>query len=366
MVLNKSAVRSKKSRLSRAALAAFASAALLATAGCVDSGGGEGGGDGATITMRINTGVPPSHHYAKNVWAPWVEMVDDETDGAVKVEIYDGDTLGSFGTALSDIQGGVYDGSFIIPEYFEDSDLFPYTIGPLPYSYPDIETGNEVLSKFVEKYEDEMTADGVVMPAATLSDHYNIYSTKPIEKLDDLSGMQFRASSETNADLIKAWGAAPVQMTTGEVYQGLERGTIDATAYTNVGAIGFKFFEVAPYISMVEAYGTLVAPAISEQFLDNLPDDTRKIFDETLLPELGELALKTYGMEVDEANETLAGEDGATIIEMSDEELAEFKEAAEPVWQNWIDDADARGHDGQEMVDTWMDLLEEAGGERPF
>ncbi|WP_232483120.1 TRAP transporter substrate-binding protein [Brevibacterium yomogidense] len=316
--------------------------------------------------MRINTGVPPSHHYVKNVWDPWTEKVDEETDGAVTIEIYDGDTLGSFGTALSDIQGNVYDGTFIIPEYFEDSDLFPYTIGPMPYAYPDIDTGNEVLEKFVDKYEDEMTADGVVLPAATVSDLYNIYSTKPVEKLDDLAGMQFRASSESNADLIKAWGAAPVQTTTGEVYQGLERGTIDATAYTNVGALGFKFYEVAPHISAVEAYGTLVAPAISQQFLDGLPDDTRQVFEDSLLPELGELARATYGMEVDDANDTLASEDGVDIIEMSDEDLSEFKEASEPVWEDWIEEADERGHDGQEMVDTWMDLLEEAGGERPF
>lgn len=356
--------RSSRTRAFRAAMAVGASAALLATAGCVTTG--DSGGDGETVTMRINTGVPPSHHYAKNVWKPWIEKVDEETGGAVKVEIYDGDTLGSFGTALSDIQGNVYDGTFIVPEYFEDSELFPYTIGPMPYAYPDIETGNEVLENFVDEYEDEMTAEGVVLAGSTVSDLYNIYSTKPVESIDDLKGMQFRASSESNAELFQEWGAAPVQMTTGEVYQGLERGTVDATAYTNVGALGFKFYEVAPHISAVEAYGTLVAPAISEQFLDGLPDDTRKVFDESLLPELGELARATYSKEVGQANETLAAEDGVDIIEMSDAELTEFKTASEPVWDSWIEKADERGYDGQAMADTWMELLEEAGGERPF
>jgi TRAP-type C4-dicarboxylate transport system substrate-binding protein len=358
-------VTSTHSRTLTSLLAIGIAGALLTTSGCVDTGS-SGDDNGGTVTLRVNTGVPPGHHYAKNVWKPWQKKVEEETDGKVEVQIYDGDTLGSFGSALSDLKGNVYDATFVIPEYFEDSDLFPYTIGPMPYAYPDIKTGNRVLEKFVEEHEDEMQEDGVRIAGATVSDLYNIYSTKPVKTVGDLKGMQFRASSESNADLIKAWGASPVQMTTGEVYQGLERGTVDATAYTNVGAIGFKFFEVAPNVSAVNAYGTLVAPAFSEQFLDKLPDDVKSTFDESLIPELRELARATYSKEVDEANETLDSNDNVNIIDMSNSELDDFKKASKPVWEDWMKTADEKGYDGQQLFNDWMELLEDAGGERPF
>src|SRR5699024_8735477 len=139
-----------------------------------------------------------------------------------------------------------------------------------------------------------------------------------------LKGLQVRVQGPFQKDLVKAWGANPVEIATSETYQALERGTVDVAPYTIVGDIGQKYHEVAPYVTMVDTGGSVSAPSISQKFLDGLSTEMQEIFEDTLLPKLGELNQETYSKEIDKAHDLLTGElsdEGVEVIDLSDDEV---------------------------------------------
>lgn len=324
---------------------------------------------GTEATLRINTGFPATHHFRTNLWDPWKEFVEEETDGAVKVEVYDGDTLGTLNSALSDLSGGVYDATIVSPPYFMDTSLFIFSIGGLAHSYPDIDTGNAVLAKYAEKNAELFEIEGVRLVDFAVTDQYQLFGKKPFKSPDALQGLQVRVQSPSQADLVKAWGANPVQIATGETYQALERGTVDVAPYTIVGDMGQKFHEVAPYVTMVDTGGSVSAPSISQKFLDGLSTELQEIFEDSLLPKLAELNQQTYSKEIDKAQETLKGElsdEGVVVVDLTDNEVQKFRDAAKVQWDAWIKEADKKGFDGDALVDEWVGFMESEGADAPF
>lgn len=345
----------------------LASAGALLLAVSLSACGSSAGGIDA-VKLRVNTGVGPSHHLVTNVFEPWKEYVEQESGGKVTVEIYNGDTLGSLNSALTDLSNGVYDAGVIVPTYFQDSGAFPLTIASLAYAYPDLEVGNVVMDEFAEQFAEDISVEGVHLVDTSVSDTYSIFSKTPIRSVDDLSGQQVKVQGEADAALIEQWGANPVQIATSETYQALERGTIDAAPYTLVGNAGTNFQEVAPFVTQVNAWGTLSTPAMSQAFLDSLSPELRQQFDEDFLPELADLNDATYGKALEAAQSGLAeklDEADGELIELSETELSRFQEGAAPQWEAWKAQAEGMGYDGQAMINAWMELLEGEGATLP-
>ena len=46
--------------------------------------------------------------------------------------------------------------------------------------------------------------------------------------------------------------------------------------------------------------------------------------------------------------------------------MEEFRELGTSAWDAWIEDANSKGYDGQQMVDDFMKMLEEEGLNKPF
>ena len=77
---------------------------------------------------------------------------------------------------------------------------------------------------------------------------------KRIEKLEDLSGLKFRASGNT-LPLVKALGAAPVSVPLPHLYTALERGVIDATINPETSYKSWGLASVVKYMVNVPLYG---------------------------------------------------------------------------------------------------------------
>src|SRR5699024_8480905 len=103
---------------------------LIACSGEAD----EGNNSEETYEIDVNNWTSSSHHYAYNAWEPWEEMVEEKTDGRVTVNVHHGSSLGESDSVYQDVEGGLYDVSLVVANYFYDTDFFPYTIGNLPFA----------------------------------------------------------------------------------------------------------------------------------------------------------------------------------------------------------------------------------------
>jgi TRAP-type C4-dicarboxylate transport system substrate-binding protein len=76
-----------------------------------------------------------------------------------------------------------------------------------------------------------------------------------MDQAEKLDGMKIRALPSYNK-IVGSLGGTAVVIPFGELYSAAEKGVIDGLVWPTVGAVGFKFHEVTPYLAE-PAFGTV-------------------------------------------------------------------------------------------------------------
>jgi len=179
------------------------------------------------------------------------EELTKQTNGAVNVQIFHGGTLGSSAEMIDLIGEGAVDiGNFVSSYVF--SRLPMQAFFTMPLVYPDIQSVTQLTRQGWQKskkmqedlVKNKLYPFGFAGMAVT-----RIISKKPIHSLKDLQGLKVRTFGPTFPILLQKLGAVPVNLQFNEVYEGLQRGTVDAALASYTSAYYFKYFEVAKYFS---------------------------------------------------------------------------------------------------------------------
>ena len=77
-----------------------------------------------------------------------------------------------------------------------------------------------------------------------------VCSKTPIKKVEDFKGLKIRSSGTAQATIWKSLGAIPTEMSSKEMYTALQRGTIDGGNTGTSRIRRNKLYEVAPYLTI--------------------------------------------------------------------------------------------------------------------
>ncbi|WP_158232564.1 TRAP transporter substrate-binding protein [Sporosarcina sp. P13] len=345
---------------------------ILLLSGCSSNANGELNDEtnektNEVFELNVNNYTPSTHFFATEIFEPWKESVEEKTDGRVKVNVYHGGTLGDSKSVLQDVKGGVYEVATMLVPYFYDTEMFPFTIGNLPFAFPDSKSATTVLGKYADMYGDEAFKDIVYMGMAA-TDAYEMFSVKPIKGMEDFKGKKVRIPSKGEASMIKAWGGVPVSMPTEEIYESLQKGVIDAAIYTTSGSISYKLFEVAPNLTKMGVTTTPLIAIMNKGFYEKLPEDIKQIFDDELSPQLANLVTESYTSLLDSSykkyEEEVQGK--GEIITLTADETNKLRAAAKSRWDEWTEEATKKGYPAEEMMEDFKQLRKDEGLDSPF
>ena len=123
----------------------------------------------------------------------------------------------------------------------------------------------------------EDTVQGAHVIAVITLGLRNMYSKKPIAKLEDIKGLKVRVQATPTEDLMfPVYGAQTVHMPFGSVYTSLQTGVVEfAENGFNVYLIN-KHYEVAPVLSITEHEANNAIVWISDKLWKSLSADQRK------------------------------------------------------------------------------------------
>jgi tripartite ATP-independent transporter DctP family solute receptor len=159
----------------------------------------------------------------------------------------------------------------------------------------------------------------------------NILSNKrAVTTPADLKGQTIRVPPvPTLIEVMKAFGANPVPMQWGEVYLAMKQGTIDGLELPAGTVTSDKFHEITKYYSITRhAYPPGLWMMASAKY-NALPDDLKKVIDETMLAACAQHRQDEVKQEVEAF--ALMKAKGVQINEVKD--IREFQERAVPVWK---------------------------------
>ena len=144
----------------------------------------------------------------------------------------------------------------------------------------------------------------------------------------DLSGLKIRTmANEIHLEAWKAMGANPTPMAFGELFTGLQQGTVDGQENPLGIITGNKFEEVQSYCTLTEHVYTPYYVVMNQAKWDSLTAEQQ----EALTKAVEETTQRQYELSQkyeDEAIEVMEGA-GCAVRTLTDEEKMGFKEAAD-------------------------------------
>jgi TRAP-type C4-dicarboxylate transport system substrate-binding protein len=169
-----------------------------------------------------------------------------------------------------------------------------------------------------------------------------IHYTKPPKAVDDLTGLKVNSSTRESGKLISLMGGAPMSVPASEVYEALNRGTVNAAVMAWAGALPLKVNEVTTY-HVEGAFGNAAhMVAMSRKRYAALPEAGRKAIDAYS----GEAASRDYGAffkSAEDDGRANAAAAGHKIVKLSPEQMAALeKRIAAPIIGEWVKEVPGR------------------------
>jgi len=249
---------------------------LAVTTGC--SGGsskGGGGGGGDTITIRVGCGAGPG-----NPQVTWMENFKEycaqESNGRIVVEVYPVSQLGTLAQMVQSVSDGSVE-MYLMPTSYWAAVVPEVEAVELPGLFDDTAHAVRALSSG-NTFDEVLESAGLkVLAWCFLNDHY-IASNKEIKTVADLQNMKIWCNPGVILEgWLKAVGATPSLLDTGEITSGLQNNTIDGC----LGGLGlflpFNIQSVSDYLYMAPRIPTVSPVMANLNFINNLPADMKKI-----------------------------------------------------------------------------------------
>lgn len=313
------------------------------------------------VTLRLHQFLPAQANVPKHVLDPWADKIEQDSGGRIKIERYPAMQLGGTPPQLIDqAQDGTVDIVWTLPG--STPGRFPSTeVFELPFMMTNAEaTSRAYWDLFESRMKDGEFKDLHIL-AAWVHGPGLIHSRTPVEGMEDLQGMKVRAPTRIITALVAELGGTPVGMPIPAVTESLSKGVID-------GAV--TPWEVVPALKVQELvsnhtefggdhalYTTTFVLAMNKAKYDSLPDDLKKVIDDNSGQDVSALFGKTQE-EYDAPGRELAVGRNNNIVELSAEQVEEWKAAAQPVIDNWVAEMDGKGLDGKGLLDEARTLIE--------
>jgi len=256
--------------------------------------------DNKVYTIRFAHGYPATHWRGIEM-ANWAKMINEESNGRLKVEVFPAGQLFNTTKIISAVKTGAcemgavftFNLATIIPEF-------------KVFAIPGVVEGRDCIIKILKgeigknlfsKIEDKGIKPLGCYLYGISGQEIGIMSKFPVHIPSDLKGAKIRVhSSEQTAYFEEYCGANSVSLAGSELYMGLQRGTINCALGSTFHVVDRKISEVAPYFSRIPADTIFDFYIMNNEFYNKLPEDLQNLLINTSYKVQKESYEKTYNL----------------------------------------------------------------------
>ncbi|MEC5423332.1 TRAP transporter substrate-binding protein [Virgibacillus sp. C22-A2] len=256
---------------------------LVVTACSSESSGSEGGG--TTLKLAHVGSETHQYHIASEKFK---ELVEEKTNGEIKVEIHPNGTLGSEGDVIEQVMGGSVEMTTVAADSSLANTIPKMNVFGLPYLFKDREHVYGVLDGEIGKELLNLGADQSLKGLGYWEVGFRHLTNDKREILtpEDVEGLKVRVQPapvwETH---MNALGISPTPVDFNELYSALDQGVVDGQENPLPTIDSMKFYEVQEFIALTaHAYTpavVLLNEGVWEEFSQEYQEAIQAAVDET-------------------------------------------------------------------------------------
>lgn len=311
-------------------------------------------GTAAAGTTKLNyANFPPAPTFPCVQMERWKTEVEKRTQGSVAINTFPGGTLLGAKGMMDGVIAGQADIGCICMAY--QPGRFVITNGvSLPLGIPDSETGSLVLFDIFQKYK-PAAFDKVKVLTLFTTAPTNIMSRQAVRTLDDIKGMDLRASGGA-AEILKSWGANQIGMPMSATPEALQKGVVQGLFSSLEVMKDLKFAEDCKYVTMTNTVVYPFAVIMNKAKWNALTNDVKKVMDD-LSREQAQWTGNYMDGHVNKAIEWSKETHDVEFISLDADGLKAWNAPLAPITEKWITKADKKGFPGKAIVDDISALI---------
>ena len=290
--------------------------------------------------IKLNyANFPPAPTFPCVQMERWKKEVEKRTDGKVAIKTFPGGTLLGAKNMMDGVIAGTADIGCLCMAY-QPGRFIVTNATALPVGFPNATVASLALWDIYKKYKPKAFAKVKVLTMFTCAPA-NIYAKKPVRNLEDLKGLELRASGGT-AQALKALGATPVGMPQSETPEALQKGIVQGAASSLETLMDFKYAEICKYVTIFNGPVYPFAVVMNMDKWNSLPKDVQDVMDGLGI----EQAFWTgnyMDKHVNESIEWSKKNHNIEITKLTKKELANWNRLLRPLKDKWITKAKAKG-----------------------
>jgi TRAP-type C4-dicarboxylate transport system substrate-binding protein len=306
------------------------------------------------VTLRLHSFLPPVANPMKHYVTPWAQKIEKESNGRIKVQVFPSMQLGGKAEQLlTQVRDGVVDIAWALPG-FTPGVMPKLEIFELPFLHRSTHATVMALQDYVPKY---MQKDFDPYHILLVHCHAGaLFMTKdPINKVEDFKGMKLRSYSRTNAWILEALGAAPLQVALPELAPMLSKGTVTGSILPYEIAPSVKMQDLTDYFTTLAEPQPRLSTAIftflmNKQKYNSLPPDLKKVIDNNSGRNLAPHAIEVWDRIELEGEKVMREKAKNKFVSLSAEETAKFKRMVQPVFDRFKKLLDDGGDNGAQIL----------------
>ena len=306
-----------------------------------------------TYALKYSSYAPAGHPTNEIFEIPLKEFIEKESNGHITVEIYSAGSLTTQGNTLEGMISGVTDMGYDAPAYY--AGVYPRIelLTTPGINYGDYDQQMAVFKEFNATYPSQNFEDNFFLLSWQPSATTLFVSTKPIEKYSDIAGFSVRVPAD-KVPYFEAIGAAPVVMSTADIYESLRLNVLQGAAVSILAVQTTSIYELCDTATKWLGATGMTGYYMSKAVYDDMDPEAQAVMDKA--QELVSTELWKTDLEYQEstANETVfANNPNFKYLEFDADAQAQMAKAAEPVLAAKAAEVDALGLDGTGILE-WM------------
>ena len=303
----------------------------------------------AQMTLTFSSWVPPSHHLT--LWQQaWAAQAEKATGGRVKFQSLPKAPAAPPGT-FDAVRDGLVDLSYVTASYTPARHVFPL-MPELPGAGNTAEVNSVAYSRIHWKHFHKFGEyNGVKLLAVWTHGPGQMFTKKPVKGIGDIQGLKIRTGGGVAEAVAKALGASAFVKPAPESYELLKSGVADGVFFPLESVVSFKLDTVLEQATIFPGgmYSSAFGFFMNQDKWAKLSKQDQAIIEKMS----GEAAARSNGKSWDAADQKgLAALKTAKVkIVQADKALqAEVKKRSDPIIEDWIAKANAKGADAPAIL----------------
>jgi TRAP-type C4-dicarboxylate transport system substrate-binding protein len=312
----------------------------------------------AQTVLTMSSWVGPSHPLTRDVLGGWAAAVEKATNGRVKMQMLAKHPVAPQGT-FDGVRDGVMDVSYVTASYTPARHPLPL-LAELPGSGGTAEINSVAFSRIHWKHLHKAGEyKGVkLLGVFTHGPGQMFLVKKPVNSVADIAGMKIRSGGGISEASAKALGASPLVKPAPESYEILASGVADGTFFPSESIKSFNLDKVVKHATIFPGgfYSSAFGFFMNEEKWNKLSKQDQDAINSVSGEALARLAGQAWDAADKGGMEALRAA-GVNIQQASPAFIAEVRTRTEPLANNWIQAANAKGLDGAKVLAEFREEL---------